>query len=275
MLSAGVDWLTVTTADSVSSDQLLTHTTRIVEDQVQLGAIAKPWGMSGFTGFKVGQVELGQRGDEAIVRLMSEAAQIEWRRVYELGTSCTRLDLQVTVDMKSECQRHVFDYYKRANKISSETGKKNSNRVVLGNDGGATLYCGARTSNRFGRIYAKGPQSKMDHFKQALRFEVQFNGKLARTVVGRLHKSKVQEMFTLERAVAFFGLRIGHVPFRASFVANDSCPRSRSDCRQKLEWLKMSVKPSVQLLMNSGYSLEVMRALGLDHETAGPVREFE
>lgn len=222
--------------------------------------------MSGFSGFKVGDIEFATRGDEFMVRLMSGAAQRSWREVYELGSSVTRLDLQVTVEMHRDCQQLVWDYYRRANRKSLEKKRGPRNRVILGNDGGATLYCGERSSNRFGRCYAKGPQSKLAQFQTALRFELQLNGKLAKIVSTRLYSSKDERQFALDRSVSFFESRIGRVPIRTSMFINDSCSRKRSDVRQKLNWLATSVNPSVQLLIKLGYREEVLRALGLDKD---------
>lgn len=274
IVSAGVDWITVTTPDSASSAQLAMHIGGIVDYQRQRGAIEKAWGMSGFTGFRVGEVEFGTRGDEMMVRLMSNAALNSWRRVYELGGSTTRLDLQVTVEMGADCQDLVWDYYRRANLKSAEKARGPRNRVILGNDGGATLYCGDRTSNRFGRCYAKGPQSKLQLYKTCLRFEVQYNGKLAKVISRKLFDAKVENVFALQRSVGFFQERIGRLPIRTGAVIKDSCSRTRSNVRKKLDWLQEGVKPSVQLLIELGYRLEVLRALGLSNNEEGAGREF-
>lgn len=268
-----MDWLTVTTPEPVSSAILALHIAGIVDHQKQLGALEHAWGMSGFSGFRVGEIEFGRRGDEFMVRLMSETAGRSWREIYDLGQSVTRLDLQVTVEMNRDCQPIVWEYYRRANQKSLEKKRGPSNRVILGNDGGATLYCGERTSTRFGRCYAKGPQSKLPQFKTALRFELQLNGKLAKLVSSRLYKAKDERAFAFERSVSFFTSRIGRLPIRTSMLINDSCSRKRSDVRQKLDWLRNSVNPSVQLLSKMGYRLEVLRALGLDDGLEGPQRE--
>lgn len=273
IISAGVDWITVTTPDPASSHVLALQIAGIVDHQKQMGALERPWGMSGFTGFKVGEIEYAMRGDEFMVRLMSDTAQRAWREVYELGASVTRLDLQVTVEMNRDCQSLVWEYYRRANKKSLEKKRGPRNRVILGNDGGATLYCGERSSSRFGRCYAKGPQSKIDYYKTALRFELQLNGKLSKIVATRLAAAKRPDVFAVERTVSFFRTRIGHVPVRIESIINDSCSRKRSDVRKKLEWLKASVNPSVQELIKIGYHLEVLKALGLDDNAYGPLRE--
>lgn len=269
-MSAGVDWITVTTPEPISSMFLAMHVTGIVDHQRASGAIEKPWGMSGFSGFKVGNIEFARRGDEFMVRLMSDTAANCWRDVYHLGFSCTRLDLQVTVEMNRECQRVVWDYYQRANEKSSARIRGPNNRVILGNDGGATLYCGERSSQRFGRCYAKGPQSKLDFFSTCLRFEVQYNGKMAKLVSAKMEKAPADFEFALERSVSFFEERIGHIPIRIGSVIKDTCPRQRSDVQKKLEWFRNSVRPSVQLLGKLGYAAEVLEALGLD--CSGPHR---
>lgn len=234
-----------------------------MDHQIQVGAIKRAWGLSGFSGFHAGEVEIGQRGHECIVRLMSSTAQRSWRRIYELGDTATRIDVQVTVDMGQDCQRFVWDYYKRASAMSAKRTGGPSVNVILGNDGGATVYCGARTSNRFGRVYAKGPQSGMDQFKNCLRFEVQYNSRLAKSVARSLAHTSSEADWCVARSVRFFEERIGRIPIRTAKIINDSCSRKRTDIERKLIWLRESVNSSVALLCERGLTLEVLDALGL------------
>lgn len=239
------------------------HTAGMVHQQKEIGGIEKPWGMAGFSGFKVGEIEQGIRGDEMMVRLMSDLAQTSWRRVYELADSVTRVDLQVTVEMYADCQDLVWDYYRRACKRSEKKKRGPNVRVWLDKDGGATLYCGDRTSARFGRVYAKGPQSRLDYYKTCLRFEVQYNGKLSKVVSRKLYSERRDSTFAVARSVQFFQDRIGQVPIRTANIVNDSCPRKRSDTEKKLAWLREAVSPSVKLLVHRGLLEDVVDALGL------------
>jgi len=273
-VSAGVDWLTVTTTEPVASSLLALHIAGMVDHQKQIGFLEKAWGMSGFSGMRVGEVEFGRREDEFIVRIMSDTANRSWRQIYALGQSVTRLDLQVTVEMHRDCQPLVWEYYRRANLKSAALKRGPKNHVILGNDGGATLYCGERSSTRFGRCYAKGPQSKLSQFKTCLRFELQLNGKLANSVAGKLALSRNDREFAYERSVSFFMTRIGRLPVPIGSLINDSCSRRRSDVRDKLDWFRKAVRPSVQMLSSLGYRLDMLRALGLDDGEVGPGKEF-
>ena len=254
--------------------QLATYAEPIMDHHAALGGIKAGWGMSGYSGFRCGEIEMGKRGPELIVRLMSGTAQRSWRRIYELADTVTRIDVQVTVDMGQDCQRFVWDYYKRASKQSAKVKGGPKVNVILGNDGGATLYCGARTSNRFGRVYAKGPQSKNNDFKNCLRFEVQYNSRMAKGVARALSNTRSENDACIARSVRFFRDRIGTIPVSTAIVTIDRCSRSRSDVHRKLIWLRESVSPSVRLLSNMGYSLEVLRALGLADGLQGPTRDF-
>lgn len=235
----------------------------MVSYQKQLGNLEKTWGMSGFSGFRCGEVEYGVRGDEFMVRLMSDAARQSWRRFYELCDSVTRIDVQTTIDMKQDCQELVWKYYQRANRKSAKLKRGPKNRVILGSDGGATLYCGERTSTRFGRVYAKGPQTKLEVFETTLRFEIQYNGRLAKLVARKLYDSRPDFSQSIGRCCEFFDSRIGNIPLRTALVINDSCSRKRSDVARKLHWLSEAVRPSVQMLIDLGLADEVVKALGL------------
>jgi len=271
VVSAGVDWLTATTCESASSLVLASYASGIMDHQERIGGVRKGWGMSGFTGFRCGEVEMGRRGDEMIVRLMSSTAQRSWRRIYELADTATRIDVQVTVDMGQDCQKFVWEYYKKATAMSAKQKDGPAVNVILGNDGGATVYCGARTSNRFGRVYAKGPQSKDARFENCLRFEVQYNSRMAKQVARSLAHTRSEAEWCIARSVRFFEERIGSVPIRTAKIINDSCSRKRTEIEGKLQWLRASVNSSVRLLCDRGFTLEVLDALGLP-SGAGPRR---
>lgn len=235
----------------------------LMQSEVERGSIKKGWGMSGFSGFKAGECEVGFRGEECMVRLMSDLAKNCWRSIYQTADHVTRIDLQYTLDHKSVAQPLIYKYYKQANRMSARRANGPKNNIVLGNDGGATLYCGTRWSNVFGRIYAKGPQSKDPLFETCIRYEVQYQRKLARLVARKVAGSQDPAVVAIASSDTFFGKRIQNFPKRTSSVINYCCSRKRSNLQQRLIWFSTNVKPSVQLLVSRGLLQETVDALGL------------
>lgn len=207
---------------------------------------------------------MGRRNDELMVRLISECAQVHWRKVYKHADTLTRLDLQISIDIQRDPQPLVWKFFHQANAWSKRSKRGPHNDVVLGNHGGATLYCGKRTSNLFGRTYARGPKTKLPEDATVIRFEVQFNKRLATLIARELASSKNPAEYARSRVVQFFEARglqleIPNVP-----VQNHSLSRSRTDVQKRLSWLERSVRNSCQVLAARGEVEAMIKALGLE-----------
>jgi DNA relaxase NicK len=262
-VGSGVDWISGTTNNSKSSEDLATWTRQVYRSELKLGGIEKGWGLSGFTGFKVGQLEFGMRNDESMVRLMSDCAKFYWRDVYRKSDNVTRLDLQLTYDIGRDPQPFIWNLFAHANLMSAKSKRGPKNDCILGSDGGATLYLGKRGSNVFARVYARGPKTKLDADRFILRFEVQFNKRLALMVTRRIAAMGALENECSAQVVQFIKARTGLIIDGTKYIPNNCLSRSRSDCDKKLLWLQKSVRQSVQLLAERGRLDEVLSALGI------------
>lgn len=260
----GVDWITGTTMDRSSGLQLQRQAEMVQGWELKGGGIKKPWGSSGFSGFKVGGAQLGRRDKEVMARLTSECARMHWRRVYQASENITRLDLQVTMFFGSDCYTRLLQWIEDAATWSNAQRKGPKVDWWANNSGGLTLYCGKRTSNRFGRAYLKGPESKLPEYDGCIRFEVQFNARAAMMVARAIAKPRAIETECFSRVFGFFRARAVQIPAPTVFIDNYSCPRRRSDVLQKLKWLQTSVSPSCKLLVERGMVPELIRALQLE-----------
>lgn len=249
---------------------MATWTRAVYRSELKFGGIEKGWGLSGFSGFKVGQLEFGTRNDECMIRLMSECAKLHWRDVYRKSDNVTRIDLQLTYDIREDPQPFIWNLFAHANAQSAKMKRGPKNDCVLGSDGGATLYLGKRTSNVFARCYARGPKSKLEAEANHLRFEVQFNKKLAVMVARKLASDRTGLTECVAQVVQFIKVRTGLVLESTAYVPNNCLSRRRSDCDKKLLWLERSVRKSCQQLIERGYVEDVLKALGLNDDV-GPL----
>jgi len=263
-VSIGVDWITGVSHSSATAEPLIAWSRRIYGWELKGGGIEKGWGLSGFSGFKVGQLEMGRRNEEFMVRLMSECAQLHWKKIYLHADALTRLDLQISVDIGCDPQPYIWKFFHEANSWSKRSRRGPKNDVVLGSDGGATLYCGKRKSNLFGRAYARGPKSKRKEDQNVVRFEVQFNKRLALLVARDLAQAKSAGDFCRDRVVQFFRNRGVHVDIPFGSSETMVLPRRRTDLHKRLLWLEQSVRKSCELLAARGELEATIRALGLD-----------
>jgi hypothetical protein len=229
--------------------------------------------MSGFSGWKVGQVEFGSLGDMSMVRLHSESSNFWWRDVYRLADHVTRIDLQMTYDIGCDPQSTIWQLFALANEKSATRKRGPKNDCIIGSDGGATCYCGRRQSNVFGRAYARGPKTKVEADANLLRFEVQFNERLAGLVVRKLAAAKCASTNLQSQVAGFFHARTGHVLECAGDIPNNCLSRHVSDIDKQLQWLSRSVGPTCVNLIERGLLQEVLRALRIQTLVAKSVGE--
>ena len=269
-VSRGVDYITGVCHEAEQAIFLAPWFKKLYGWEMAGGGVERPWGMSGFSGFKMGQMEFGSFNDMSIVRLESECAKLNWFKVYQAADTITRLDLQLTFNIGFEPHQLIWELFKQAAAHSAKLKRGPKCEVILGADGGATLYCGKRTSNVFGRVYARGPKTKLPEDEHNLRYEVQFNKRLAGLVARRLRAAKDQGDFCDAQVSKFFRSRGLSLEVETRFIPNNCLSRQRSDCDKRLQWLQKAVKPSCTMLRERGKLEELLDALGLRELLGGP-----
>src|SRR6185369_6433867 len=155
--------------------------------QVEIGNKHYGWSMSGFKGFKCGEVEVGKRGDEVLVRLHGNMAALRWKELYSRSSNVSRMDLQATICVKGSVTQTIEAFRRDARKFARARKDLPVVRWVCDHRGGYTLYLGARSSVCFGRIYDKYQHTKMDHYLNCVRAEVQYQDDLALNVARALY----------------------------------------------------------------------------------------
>lgn len=263
LVSLDCDYLTALSAEGRSKSPLHRLSTEMFRTQRDRGNDVRSWGMSGFSGWKCGDLELGVREDLFMVRMYSDAAAMNWRQILPLADKVTRIDLQATVRVDGSVGERLDT--DRVAAIESSQGKKPKPIVqrIDDNRGGYTLYLGARTSNVFGREYNKFAKTKLDHYRSCLRYEVQFNSRLAGRVSNHLLSLASPKEAIAGYISRFFESRGVEPRLPYSTPATYCCSRQRTDSDRKLEWLRSSVRPSVLSLIARGRGAEALAALGL------------
>jgi len=264
VFEAGVDWITVSAFAGNSAFRLETRARRLLREQVRCGEEEKPWAMSGYTGMMAGGVQFGMRGEDVLCRLTSETAFEHWTTVYAVADNCSRLDLQVTVRVAGEVQPTIHKHYKEAmvHSRSMKRGPKVS--VFSSSDDATTLYLGDRTSDKFGRCYNKQKESKLDYYKSALRYEVEFKDDAANLVAKRLSAETDHAGAIAGLVHAFFSGRGCRLKWSAVATERLCRPRSRPSISRRLAWLGTNVRGTVVWLCERGLDHEVLSAIGME-----------
>jgi hypothetical protein len=272
----GVDWITASGLGGKQTQRMAEFGINLMRESRELGNQICPWGMAGFHGFKCGGVQMGQRNDECLIRLSSEWAWRYWRELYEKSDNVSRLDVQSTISDGRCAARRIAMHYREALRFAN--GKHNAGAVSLfqTNSGASTVYFNKRVSDRYGRVYDKGAESQMRHYVDAVRYELETKGEVAKRMAHTLSLSRDPDAEAARKALAFFsnrGLCVSQyfpAPAGANTTGQDFLPLTRShplasptDRERKLNWLSKSVKASVQALIASGHGLELADALGV------------
>lgn len=263
LVGIGVDYVTATAVEVAGNEPLHCVASSLFRCEAERGNQPRPWGMSGFKGWRCGSVEVGKREKETIVRISSDVAANSWRKVVQYAGNVSRIDLQATV-LPSDGPTKRIDRHKRQARIDAKKSLDHKVvRWIQDNREGYTLYLGQRTSICFGRIYDKFQQSKMDCYKGCVRYEVQYHNKLALNIALALSQDHSTKPRIAGYCSQFFSSRGVDLVLPYQGLGNYSCSRQRSDADRNLAWLRSAVRPTVLRLIALQRGEEVLRALGL------------
>jgi DNA relaxase NicK len=273
LMCVGVDWVTLTCSDRDSIDILREIAVALAESEFYEGSYARPCGFSGYEGLQVGSLYFGERHDGICLRLGSHLASAHYHRLLPLASNVTRIDLQVTFRVNCSPSDIVGRDFLKMKAHNKKLKRGPALSMFLGSDGSRTLYSGSRSSDRFGRAYDKWLQSKLECWRNCLRYEVEFKGKRARRVAESLMSGFVETEGIYQSVLRFFSDRGGiswTAPAESSSSAiliDSSYRATHPDTERSLAWLAKCVRPTVERLISrdlferTAYSLGVSQSL--------------
>jgi hypothetical protein len=267
----GLDWVTLTSKQKNHGILLASAADDLVAEQLTRGAVSHPFTRSGYQGFDVGQVGVGIRPEDCIVRLSADVAQQEWRRFVRLATNCSRIDLQVTAEFELPASRIIASLFKKLKAKSLKCKGGPTLSLWQEVDGDATIYLGKRSSDRFGRIYDKGAESGEAHYQNAVRFEVEVKGNLAWAMWSNLKEKFRQDnppypssdecACIRDCVVDYYNERGVPLAIAIDGLSLLRSGRPRSELLSRLSWLRQSCSSSIEQLCERGFEREVMESL--------------
>lgn len=267
IVEAGVDWITATCKSSDNMSQFREIGVALLHVQSDRSQQVQPWRFEQFEGLKADGVAMGEGEGMAIIRLSGPCAYAHWRRVFELSTTCSRLDLQVTVSGIPDMPAKILRHHREALVHVSDRKRPPTIDIRISNRTGNTLYFNTRQSSRFGRVYDKFVESKLDHYVGCGRYETQLNGRAA-GFAGRYLSQVGSVNARVESHVhAFFAARGLVLPWNLEATSLLSSPRQRSNASRRLAWLSAQVRGCLHTLIEEGYGEQALSALGLPTET--------
>lgn len=271
LISAGVDYLTVTQKDRNLWDNMRAKAFAIAEVELSAGMFGSPKSLSGYEGFSVGGLLYGERHDSSLVQLSSVVAQSHWRSFYEAASNVTRIDVQATFRYECDPAIVVRQHLKQLQRHDRKFKAKPKTHYKVDRDGGMTVYSGSRTSHHFLRIYDKQRESKLAQFKGCVRYELEVKGKKAVALSRRLFLTRPEHAACGRAAVEFSRGRGACVKrllesfagFASKLDAQYEAARI-SDVDRTSQWLRVAVRPTVQSIASRLGPDAVLALLGLD-----------
>lgn len=274
LVDAGIDYLSVTAKSRERREKLENICVGLAESEFYSGGFARPVSFSGYEGLQVGHVYFGVREDSALARVSSTVAQAHWQRLIETADNVTRIDLQATFDMGQDPQAGIKRHYSQLRRHAKQFKRFPRPSLFVGQDESVTVYTGSRSSDRYGRIYDKGRESKSEQFKNCVRYEQEIKGKRALRVAFGISEGHVCNLCLARTACRFFSERGCLLPALAS---SSSCYEvftsslhkvTSSDAVRVLEWLGQAVRPSVSRLIAGGFREQLGNALGISIDSS-------
>lgn len=271
--SSHVDWLTVTTRTPDRSDGLWGLGNRLCAASEEKGELPTAWHAHGYRGAHVNGIAYGARADGCYLRLSGLKSAENWFEALTTAENCSRIDLTVDTQFDLPVASLVDELYTEVPNSSRHGGRPPMRRVVKDTRGGQTLYFGARSSERFGRLYDKGVESKSHGAGQRWRWEVEAKERAAAAFGSDLLTAASPESYIQGAVAGFFyaraGVTIAQLERSLKCLESPEPPRAE----QLLKWLASGVRPTVARLVEV-YGLErVLHALGIPLKSAVAERQ--
>jgi DNA relaxase NicK len=263
--SIGCDYLTCTMNTRSDAIKAATKAATLLRSEVARGNLKKPWGMSGFSGWKAGSLQFGRREDEVIVRLSGHLAHTNWRYFYALANNISRFDIECTSYTGRGARERILRHRRETIRWANKRKKPPFVGCYSGNDGSNTIYLNRRSSMSMGRIYDKGRESKQAMFLDSVRYEIEFKRDMAKIVARECYESKTEMSTIAERCARWFIERGTCLPRGWEPGLHSGVAQTASDSVRRLAWLRASVRPSVMSLVSTTTLDEIITALGLEN----------
>jgi hypothetical protein len=265
--NACLDWVTLVGEDMDGETKPMKEAVNQMENLVKEHGAWRPFKMQGFTGQTCGPLSAGFKGDSFIIRVSGFSADsIETLIPSFAVCKPTRVDYQATIKLESPDKGLASRSFSAMQKVNGLQGPKRFLAFFTSNTD--TLYVGKRTSPVMLRLYDKTPDVNLvtgsNHpLGSFWRYEVEYKRQYAKVAFDTWLESKnrteliegtVSSEF-LKRGAPSFGSVQEYGTALKAYIAPTTT-------NSNLKWLKTTVRPVFQRLIESGLEREALMALG-------------
>lgn len=263
VISAGIDWLTVTASEGKQHDLLREYGVELLMDDAKKGNRVFPFRLRGYEGGSTKHIQIGERGPSVLVRLMGSIADTEWQEALALAQGCSRIDLQVSVRQEPFDRDMAIRTWQEAKAEREAEGKPPQLDLYARKNQGSTLYIGDRASRFFARMYDRWAKTKEDADLGVWRYEVEAKRERAVQVAGLLQQASSPPDLTRAYVYGHFSHRGvepiwgEECPFRPDPLHNEP-----TDAERSIRYLERVARPVLDRLSSWGRLADGLRALG-------------
>jgi len=261
---AGIDWITATRRTIDGDGGWVNLGGRILEAERLAGNDVSSRRWQGYDGAGSASTFVGYRADSSIIRMGGIPANRMWADVATIATNVSRLDVCVTFFDEPKSVGKAYEAWNDVRYRPAVGHRPNVYTLVLDSEGGETLYCGRRISERFGRVYDKHYESRGRYQPGSWRYEIEYKGDaaLAARLALRSSTEPLREMSdVVHRQFTAWGIS---PPWSdtGSDVSIDVSHKTTDD-ESRLRWLREDVARTVKKLARTHRREEMIEALGL------------
>jgi hypothetical protein len=267
ILQAAVDYWAGTTPDPELGGYVDERARQLIEND-NLG-VSERTGASeqGYSGVMSDHAFTGGRDDGHYIRLSASRACDDWRWFSSAGMRTSRIDLQVTAVGVGDSSNLARSIFHSRGLLEGREGRPIKMGLYATLDDGDTLYVGSPKSDRRGRLYDKGRESKGAYSLGTWRWEVQSRHGIAEAVAVDLLGSRSPRTWIGDYVATWFSDR--GVPIAWDYVdgvQRDTYKREETTDEQKMSYLRASIAPMVATLLLRHSKRELRQVLRLQYD---------
>lgn len=264
---SGVDWISASLhRDEIDSQVWLYDALHALELIAERGNKYNRRALLGFDGWECGGCFVGSNEVRHYAQFAGKYANDAYRYLEHPKVHISRIDIQITVQYSAELLKEGKRCYASANVHNKELpdGRRRKISIIIGSDGGDTVYLGAPSSETRCRIYNKQRQSSSTDFERCWRYEVVYKNDYAMPVFRALLNPDIEAPSIIVQAVSAYlakrGVRVrGLGNYGGEPIEPPKTPPT--DVERKLKWVKEQVVPTIRTLAELGYAEELMEVI--------------
>lgn len=266
---AGIDWLTMTLpTDHHGSSWWANAGYEALRSVVATGHEMKQYRLNGYDGHGVGGCFVGERQDGYMCQFSGAFGDDAFWSLYRPDCHVSRLDIRVDVKYTVMPQDVARKGYRDAIRSNNElpAGRRRKIYLLVGSDGGSTVYVGSPSSDQRGRLYNKEIQSEDPLYSRTWRYECVYRNDAAQSISAVINAAGAEDFDTIRSIVAtwYHSRGLSTRQFATGSIVTLPLVRTiPSDVERRLAWLRTQVSPALRFLRESGATTEMYEALGI------------